>query len=90
MAFLRRRAAPLLTESFGLPARRDIDARLVGGAALFGVGWGLVGFCPGPAIASLAYGRIESVGFVVAMLAGAWLWRGALAPRLGLMRGHNT
>lgn len=85
-----RRPAPLLADRFHAPARSPVDAPLLAGAALFGLGWGLVGFCPGPAIASLAYGRIESVGFVVAMLAGAWLWRGALAPRLGLMRGHNT
>lgn len=81
MAFLRRRAAPLLTESFGLPARRDIDARLVGGAALFGVGWGLVGFCPGPALASLAYGRLSSVLFVAAMLLGMTLYRVTAMPR---------
>jgi len=70
-----RRAAPLLADSFGLPTRQDIDARLVGGAALFGVGWGLVGFCPGPAIASLAYGRLSSVLFVAAMLLGMAFYR---------------
>ncbi|MGH6659941.1 MAG: DUF6691 family protein [Rhodospirillales bacterium] len=76
-----RRPAPLLAESFGLPTRRDIDARLVGGAALFGVGWGLVGFCPGPALASLAYGRLSSVLFVAAMLLGMALYRVTAMPR---------
>jgi hypothetical protein len=48
-AATRRRASPLFADAFALPTRRDLDARLLGGAALFGVGWGLVGLCPGPA-----------------------------------------
>ncbi len=65
-----RRDRPLHAAGFSTPAVRAIDRRLVAGAALFGVGWGLVGLCPGPAIASLAFGRLESVVFVVAMVAG--------------------
>ena len=65
-----RRAAPLFADSFHLPTRRDIDGRIVGGAVLFGVGWGLVGLCPGPAISGLALGRYEVALFVPAMLAG--------------------
>jgi hypothetical protein len=65
-----RRARPLDAASFSAPAMRSVDRRLVAGAALFGVGWGLVGLCPGPAIASLAFGRLESVVFLVAMVAG--------------------
>ena len=65
-----RRRAPLLARGFTLPEASDIDARLLAGAAVFGVGWGLVGFCPGPAVASLAFGHLESVLFVAAMLAG--------------------
>jgi len=65
-----RRRAPLLARGFTLPEASDIDARLIAGAAVFGVGWGLVGFCPGPAVASLAFGHFESVLFVAAMLAG--------------------
>jgi uncharacterized membrane protein YedE/YeeE len=47
-----------------------IDAKLLGGAALFGLGWGMTGFCPGPAVASLVFGRIESMMFVAAMALG--------------------
>jgi uncharacterized membrane protein YedE/YeeE len=63
-----RRGAPLLASSFALPERTAIDASLVGGAALFGVGWGLGGFCPGPAIVSVVTGATPVVVFVVAML----------------------
>jgi len=58
-----------------------IDARLVGGAALFGLGWGLAGFCPGPAIASLSTGSPKVVTFVVAMLGGMLLYDLGLARR---------
>lgn len=67
------RSAPLFGPRFELPTRRDLDRRLIGGAVVFGVGWGLVGFCPGPAFASLGFGLIESLIFVLAMIAGAWL-----------------
>ncbi|MBX6322146.1 MAG: YeeE/YedE family protein [Rhodospirillaceae bacterium] len=69
------RARPLCAPAFHVPARRKIDARLGAGALLFGAGWGLVGYCPGPAIASLAYGRQETAVFVLAMLAGMLLHR---------------
>ena len=69
-----RRKAPFAAASFQLPTRKDIDAPLVGGAAVFGIGWGLAGYCPGPAIASLAFGRLESAVFVLAMLAGMALF----------------
>jgi uncharacterized membrane protein YedE/YeeE len=65
-----KREAPLFVPSFRLPMSQDIDAKLLGGAALFGVGWGLSGFCPGPAVASLVFGRTESITFVIAMAAG--------------------
>jgi hypothetical protein len=64
------RAAPLFDASFHLPTRRDVDARLVGGAALFGVGWGLAGYCPGPALVSLVTGALPVVVFVATMAAG--------------------
>jgi hypothetical protein len=70
-----RRAAPVMAAKFSLPTRNDIDARLVAGAAVFGVGWGLAGYCPGPAIASLAFGNAEALAFVVAMLVGMGLFR---------------
>lgn len=69
-----RRGAPLLGGSFALPLKRVIDARLVGGAAVFGIGWGLGGFCPGPAVVSLAGGAAPVVVFVVAMVAGMALF----------------
>ena len=64
------RPGPLFAERFRLPARTDIDARLVGGAAVFGLGWGLTGFCPGPAIAAVVSLRIEPFIFIAAMAIG--------------------
>jgi len=72
-----RRPKPILATRFELPTRRNIDRRLVGGAAVFGVGWGLVGLCPGPALSALVYGNVESAIFVAAMLIGL-----AAGPRL--------
>ena len=66
----RRMARPLVDTQFHLPQSRKIDARLIGGAALFGVGWGLAGFCPGPAIAALTLGGAPVLLFVAAMAAG--------------------
>ncbi|MDZ4735030.1 MAG: YeeE/YedE family protein [Rhodospirillaceae bacterium] len=77
----RRLNKPLVAERFEWPTRRDIDVRLVAGSVLFGVGWGLVGYCPGPAIASLAWGRVETVIFVLAMIAGMVIWRRTLGPK---------
>ena len=64
-----RRGAPLLAPAFSLPQKTVIDASLLGGAALFGVGWGIGGFCPGPAIVSVVTGATPVVAFVIAMLA---------------------
>ena len=66
---------PLAAGQFRLPTRTDIDRPLIVGAVLFGLGWGIAGYCPGPAIASLAFGRPEIVVFVVAMLAGMAAYR---------------
>jgi uncharacterized membrane protein YedE/YeeE len=65
-----KRRTPLFAENFQLPAASSIDRRLVAGAAVFGVGWGLVGFCPGPAISSLSFGSEPVFIFVAAMLVG--------------------
>jgi uncharacterized membrane protein YedE/YeeE len=65
-----RRGEPLLAPAFALPTRRDIDAQLLVGAAIFGVGWGLAGLCPGPAVTVLASGTTTAVAFVLAMLLG--------------------
>ena len=66
----RRLKSPVLTDAYDLPTNRRIDARLVGGAAIFGVGWGLSGLCPGPAVADLALGLTPTLAFVAAMLVG--------------------
>ena len=71
---IRQRPSPVFASTFAVPTRTEIDARLVGGAALFGIGWGLGGFCPGPAITALASGRGTVVMFVVSMLAGMSLY----------------
>jgi uncharacterized membrane protein YedE/YeeE len=68
-----RRARPLLDDSFALPVKRQIDRPLILGAALFGIGWGLGGFCPGPALAGLASGSPSVILFVGALIAGQWL-----------------
>lgn len=73
--FALRRSQPVFSEKFYLPTREDIDARIVAGPAIFGIGWGLSGFCPGPAITALGFGTKAAVIFVVAMLAGMWLAR---------------
>jgi len=66
--FVLRRERPVFSDRFRLPTRSDIDGRLVGGAALFGIGWGLAGLCPGPALASLLFGGLPVLLFVLAML----------------------
>lgn len=73
--FILQRKAPLADTRFHLPARRQITARLIVGSILFGAGWALIGYCPGPAIASLVYGYWQTAVFVVAMLLGALLAR---------------
>lgn len=70
-----RCSKPVFETQFHVPTSRMIDRPLVAGAALFGLGWGLVGLCPGPAIASLVTGRWEAALFVAAMLAGMFVHR---------------
>lgn len=65
-----KRNAPLLATRFTVPTSTSIDASLIGASALFGVGWGIAGFCPGGALPALGTGRIEVVIFVAAMIAG--------------------
>lgn len=71
----RRMVAPVVATSFDVPAAGTIDRRLITGAALFGVGWGAVGLCPGPAIAALTTGQWQILLFVVAMVGGMALFR---------------
>lgn len=72
--FVLSRDRPVLDEGFSLPKRTDVDGRLLGGAALFGVGWGLSGFCPGPAVVALTTGLPAVFAFFAAMLAGMGLY----------------
>jgi len=69
-----KRQRPILADGFALPTKSALDARLLGGSALFGVGWGLSGFCPGPAVAALVTGLTPVFAFVAAMLAGMVLY----------------
>jgi uncharacterized membrane protein YedE/YeeE len=68
-----RRAAPVLEARFSLPTLTALDARLLAGAALFGVGWGIAGFCPGPAVVASGAGARNAIVFAVAMLAGMFV-----------------
>ena len=68
------RARAFLGGAMQLPQRRDIDTRLVGGSVFFGIGWGLAGFCPGPALVSLASGTGKAAIFVGAMLSGMLIY----------------
>jgi len=70
-----RMLRPVFGEKFSLPDRNDLDGRLIAGSVLFGIGWGVGGLCPGPAVASLALSPVSVVPFVVAMLAGMVLQR---------------
>lgn len=79
VAIQRRMPKPVLDTQFHIPARTDIDARLVGGSVLFGIGWGLAGFCPGPALSALTTGLAPVLLFVAAMIAGMLLHDRVLA-----------
>ncbi|MBY6241730.1 DUF6691 family protein [Methylosinus sp. Sm6] len=71
----RRMDKPLVETAFDLPPTDPIDARLVIGAALFGVGWGIAGLCPGPALVDLALAPLSAIPFVLAMALGMFLQR---------------
>lgn len=73
-AVAQRRRVSLLGLEMKLPAARHIDRRLLGGALLFGIGWGIAGFCPGPALVALGMGQAKAAVFVLAMLAGMGLF----------------
>lgn len=68
-----RMTKPVFGEKFALPDRTDLDPRLIAGAALFGIGWGIAGLCPGPAVASLVLSPVHAIPFVAAMLVGMLL-----------------
>jgi uncharacterized membrane protein YedE/YeeE len=70
--YLKKQEKPLFGEDFGWPSRTDLDPKLVTGSAIFGFGWGLGGFCPGPAMTALPGGVTGTALFVACMLAGIW------------------
>ncbi|MGV3627020.1 MAG: DUF6691 family protein [Betaproteobacteria bacterium] len=69
-----KRVVSLLGSTMRLPTSRDIDRRLVGGSLLFGIGWGIAGFCPGPGLVALGMGELKALVFVAAMLVGMGIW----------------
>ncbi|WP_298017842.1 DUF6691 family protein [uncultured Castellaniella sp.] len=77
----RRRSTSYLGLPLALPAARRVDGRLVGGSLVFGIGWGLVGLCPGPALVGLGAGQWQAVVFVAAMLAGMGIFQWLEKPR---------
>jgi uncharacterized membrane protein YedE/YeeE len=81
VAWIRRRGAPLLPVGLSIPTRRDLDAGLIGGAALFGIGWGISGYCPGPSLVALASAQPGVVVFVAALVVGSWLERVLFSAR---------
>ena len=74
-----RKPAPVLDAKFHLPDNPRIDARLLGGSALFGIGWGIAGFCPGGALPALGTGQIDVFVFVAALVAGIFAAKGLMA-----------
>ncbi|MEN0062505.1 MAG: DUF6691 family protein [Myxococcota bacterium] len=72
---IMKRDAPVWGPRFRLPSRQDVDGTLLGGAALFGVGWALGGYCPGPGIVSVASGAVEPLVFVAMATVGMLLWQ---------------
>ena len=73
--FFLKRKIPLLVDKFQLPSRSDADAKLIFGASIFGIGWGIAGLCPGPAIASISFGGNNSIIFVVTMTITIFIYR---------------
>jgi uncharacterized membrane protein YedE/YeeE len=83
-----RRTAPVFDKSFHLPTSQDIDLPLVGGSALFGIGWGIAGFCPGGAIPALGTAEPAAILFVAAMIGGILL--ASLARTINTRRGATA
>lgn len=72
---IRKKSHPLLDMKWHIPTRKDVTPRLILGSMLFGIGWGLGGFCPGPGVTSLVSGELRSISFVVAMIVGMLLFK---------------
>ena len=88
--FILHRRAPVLEDKFKLPTARRVDARLVVGAAIFGIGWGISGYCPGPGIALLAAPGWETWVFIPAVLLGAFLHRASTSSPGGVTPPRTT
>ncbi len=73
--FILKRNHPIFEDKFRLPTRTDIDLKLIMGAMIFGIGWGMAGFCPGPAVASLGLAILDPAIFVLSMIVGFWVQR---------------
>lgn len=73
--FVLRRTEPIFDSQFHLPKLSTVDKKLIGGSALFGVGWGIAGYCPGPGLASLSTLNPEAIVFVATLLAGMLVYR---------------
>lgn len=73
--FIKKRKSPLLDSKFYLPTRKDLDGRLLTGSALFGLGWGWAGICPGPGIVAMTSGNLNIIIFVISLLAGMILFK---------------
>lgn len=86
---IQKKRAPAFAEKFNIPTRRDIDLKLVAGAAIFGLGWGLGGFCPGPGLVSSMSGAASALVFVVAML-GSMFATSKVEAYLGKLRERKA
>lgn len=86
-ALAKRRARPVAAPAFDDPAKKPVDGRLLGGAALFGIGWGIAGICPGPGIVNLAISPVAALGFGGAMVVGIALSSRILRPFLDARAG---
>ena len=73
--FIVRRPSPVMAEAFRIPTRKDITPRLIVGSALFGVGWAVAGYCPGPGIVSAGSGGTNALLFLGSMVAGIILFK---------------
>jgi uncharacterized protein len=88
-ALARRRTTAFLGGAMHLPTRRDIDRRVVIGSLVFGAGWGLAGFCPGPALVALGAGHWQALVFTLAMLAGMAVYELAAQPASPALRAEE-
>lgn len=88
--FVAKRKRPLFFHSFFAPAGGGADKKLIAGAAMFGVGWGIAGFCPGPAIVSVSLLNMNTLYFVGPMLLGMWLARETKRSKIGIKATINS